>query len=89
MTADAWVGMGGVGLIVAGVLLRWKVRTRRRPKALAAALVMFGWMLVAEFVIRPLVPTPVVVAVLLGGITVAIFLAAFLGGRRGRRPPPG
>jgi predicted benzoate:H+ symporter BenE len=86
MTADTWVGVGGAVLMAGGVLLKWKAR-RRVPKAVAVGLPLFGWMLFAEFLLRPLVPTPVVVAVLLGGITLGIFLAAFLGGRRGRRPP--
>ena len=45
-----------------------------------------GWLLVALFLIKPLVPGTVLAVILLPGITIGILLTAVIGGRshRGR-----
>ncbi|OXM60665.1 hypothetical protein [Amycolatopsis vastitatis] len=84
---DLWIGVGGAVLIVAGGLLLRKAR-RKWLKAIAAWTPLAGWMLVAQFWIKPLVPSMVLAFVLLGGIVVGIALTAIIGGRSGRRKPP-
>jgi uncharacterized membrane protein YdjX (TVP38/TMEM64 family) len=83
-----WIGVGGAVLVAAGALLARKAR-RKWLKAIAAWIPFAGWTLVAHFLIQPLLPPPVVAAVLLGGITLGILLTAVIGGRQGRRKPPG
>ncbi|MBE8518703.1 hypothetical protein ILP97_14480 [Amycolatopsis sp. H6(2020)] len=88
MAADVWIGAGGAGLAVAAAVLRWKSRSRR--VAVGASLVVAaGWTLVAQFLLKPLVPGPVLAVVILGGITLAILLTAVIGGRRKRLPRRG
>ncbi|WP_143168763.1 hypothetical protein [Amycolatopsis australiensis] len=52
---------------------------------MAGSVALAGWTIVGHFLVEPLVPAPVMAGILLGGCTVGIFLAAFLGSRRGRR----
>jgi hypothetical protein len=85
MAADVWIGVGGAGLAVAAAVLRWKSRSRR--VAVGASLVVAaGWTLVAQFLLKPLVPGPVLAVILLGGLTLGIFLTAIIGSRASRAP---
>ncbi|MDQ7802269.1 hypothetical protein Q5425_00900 [Amycolatopsis sp. A133] len=89
MGADVWIGVGGACLVVAAAVLRWK--SRSRPVVVAASLVVaVGWALVAQFLLKPLVPGPVLAVVLLAGLTFGILLTAVVGGRghHGRTSEP-
>ncbi|WP_307793348.1 hypothetical protein [Amycolatopsis sp. MtRt-6] len=83
-----WIGVGGAVLVAVAVVVRAKAKSRVLT-VLASAAVSAGWLLVALFLVEPLVPGPVLAVVLLAGITVGIFLAAVVGGRRGTTRPPG
>ncbi|KDN19965.1 hypothetical protein [Amycolatopsis rifamycinica] len=82
------IGLAGVLLVAAAAVLRRKARHRWVAVAASFA-VMAGWALAAQFLLKPLVPGPVLAVIILGGLTLGILLAAFLGGRRGATPPPG
>jgi len=88
MPSEAWIGAVGVVLVAAAVVLRRK-SPKKRAAVVASLLASAGWTLVAHFWIQPLVPAPVMAGILLGGMTLGIFLAAIIGGRSGRakRPP--
>ena len=83
MPADVWIGAGGAVLIAAAAVARQRARRADRKWAVATAsvLVFAGWILVAEFIVKPLVPGMVTAAVLLGGLTLGILLTAVVGGR--------
>ena len=82
------IGLGGVLVVAAAAFLRWKSRSRR-VAVIAGLAVQAGWMVVALFLVKPLVSGTVLAVVLLGGITLGILLTAIIGGRQGRRKPPG
>ncbi|MEV7094509.1 hypothetical protein AB0M80_16915 [Amycolatopsis sp. NPDC051045] len=85
MPAEVWIGAGGAVLMAAAGFARAKA-SRKRVAVTAGVLVFAGWTLVGQFLVKPLVPGPVMAAVLLGGITLGIILTAIIGGRAKRAP---
>lgn len=81
---NLWIGVGGlvVAFIAAGA--RWKTE-RGWLDWVLSTLVFMGWMTAGQFLLMPLVPQGVLVAVMLGGITVGIFAAAIFGRRQADR----
>ncbi|WP_410642850.1 hypothetical protein [Amycolatopsis sp. lyj-346] len=85
MPTPVWIGLGGAAvMIAAGVIRR---RAHRRWAAVAASLVaLAGWGVMVQFLIKPLVSGPALAVIILGGITVTIFLTAIVGGRAKQAP---
>ncbi len=75
------IGVGGLLLVVVAGVVRWKSRGKRLA-VLAYFAALAGWSLVAQFLLKPLIPRSVMAAVLLGGITAGILAAAVIGRRR-------
>jgi membrane associated rhomboid family serine protease len=80
-----FVGVGGLVLVVAAGVVRWRSRDKRLIAA-ACFVALAGWSLAAQFLLKPLVPRSVVIAALLGGITAGVLAAAVIGSRRTRQP---
>ncbi len=78
------IGLGGVLLALAAAALRWKSRSRRVGVA-ASLVVAAGWTLAAQFLIKPLVPGPVLAVLILGGLTLGILLIAVIGSHSSRK----
>jgi peptidoglycan/LPS O-acetylase OafA/YrhL len=90
MSPEAWIGLGGAAVMIAAGVVRRKVR--RRWAAVTTSVVAFaGWVLMVQFVIKPLVSGPALAVIILGGITVVILLTAVIGGRakQAEPEPPG
>lgn len=66
------IGVGGLLLVAAAAVLRWKARV----PVVASLAGCAGWALAAQFLLKPLVPGPVLAVVLLSGITLAILVTA-------------
>jgi len=82
---SVWIGLGGVAVMIAAGVVRRKVR--RRWAAVAASLVaLAGWGVMVQFLIKPLVSGPALAVIILGGISVTIFLTAIIGGRAKQAP---
>jgi hypothetical protein len=77
------IGIGGLALVVAAAAVRWR-SSGKWPTRIAYSVMLIGWTLVAQFLLKPLVPAPVVAAILLGGITASILAAALVGSHRTR-----
>ncbi|ADJ44248.1 hypothetical protein AMES_2425 [Amycolatopsis mediterranei S699] len=86
MAADVWIGVGGAVLLAAVAFARAKAR-RKWVAVAAGVLVLSGWTLVGQFLLKPLVRAPVLAVILLSGITLGILLTAIIGSRASR--PPG
>ncbi len=84
MSPDAWIGIGGAVLIAAAAFARRKAN-RKWAQVAASGLVLAGWTLVAHFLIKPLVPAPVLAGLLLGGSALGIFLTAIIGAHSSRK----
>ncbi|MDX3193770.1 hypothetical protein PV458_35660 [Streptomyces sp. MN03-5084-2B] len=79
------IGLGGVLLALAAAALRW--RSRSRWVSVAASLVVTaGWTLAAQFLLKPLVPGPVLAVIILGGLTLGILLTAVVGAHSSGKP---
>ncbi|WIX89192.1 hypothetical protein [Amycolatopsis sp. DG1A-15b] len=85
MAAEVWIGVGGAVLMAAAAFARAKAR-RKWVAVAAGVLVLAGWTLVGQFLIKPLVPGPVLAVILLGGLTLGILLTAIIGSRASRAP---
>ncbi|WNV87108.1 hypothetical protein [Umezawaea sp. Da 62-37] len=78
---DYLIGVCGLILVVVAGVVRWKSQGKRLA-VLACLLALAGWSLVAQFLLKPLVPASAMAAVLLGGIVAAVLAAAVIGKRR-------
>ena len=84
MVTNLVLGVGGVILVLAGGAVQAK--PKGKWQVVAGTLVSaVGSVLVLGFLIRPFVPGMVMAFVLLGAITVGIFLVVFAGLRQARR----
>ncbi|MCG8916059.1 hypothetical protein L6E12_09680 [Actinokineospora sp. PR83] len=79
-----WIGVGGLVVFLVATVVQWKTR-RKWVDRVMSALMLLGWVTVVQFLLKPLVPSQVMVAVMLGGITVGIFAAAVIGRRQADR----
>jgi hypothetical protein len=83
MTPDVMIGVLCLVGVVACVLVLRRVR-RVWVRRVVGVVALAGWSVGMQFLLKALVPTRVLAVVLLGGIVVAIGVAAVVGSRQNR-----